>query len=232
MEFNPETSERPDWLDGSIPYSRRYGDVYFSRHDPLGEFRHVFLAGNGLPARFRPGFRIAELGFGTGFNLLASLAEWISAGTEGPLAYTGFEAHPMPVEDMRRVVDQYSELTSVAKLILESIADGRYRIRAPSLHAEIIIGDARLTVPKWQGYADAWFLDGFAPSRNPELWEDHLLIELAAHTAPGGTFSTYTAAGRVRRALQEAGFSVQRREGFGRKRHMLQGKLDQGHRSG
>jgi tRNA U34 5-methylaminomethyl-2-thiouridine-forming methyltransferase MnmC len=89
----------------------------------------------------------------------------------------------------------------------------------------VICGDARVTLPEWTGRADAWFLDGFSPAKNPELWSDELLKSVASHTAPGGTFATYTAAGHVRRALSDAGFHVERRPGFGRKRHMSAGVL-------
>jgi tRNA U34 5-methylaminomethyl-2-thiouridine-forming methyltransferase MnmC len=85
----------------------------------------------------------------------------------------------------------------------------------PGREVTVRLGDARETLPAWQGRADAWFLDGFAPAKNPELWEPDLMAEVARHTAPGGTFATYTAAGAVRRALAEAGFSVGRRAGFG-----------------
>jgi len=88
-----------------------------------------------------------------------------------------------------------------------------------------VTGDARLTLPDWAGRADAWFLDGFSPAKNPELWEPGLLAEVARHTAPGGSFATYTAAGAVRRSLAEAGFTVDRAGGFGAKRHMSRGVL-------
>ena len=89
----------------------------------------------------------------------------------------------------------------------------------------MIIGDARITVPEWSGRADAWFLDGFSPAKNPELWSNDLLRSVAARTAPQGTCATYTAAGFVRRALTDAGFDVERVAGFGRKRHMTRGVL-------
>ena len=96
----------------------------------------------------------------------------------------------------------------------------------PGMRAEIHIGDARETLPRWSGRADAWFLDGFSPAKNPELWDDVLMAEVARHTAAGGTFATYTAAGHVRRALAEAGFTVSRQPGFGRKKHMTSGRLE------
>ena len=88
-----------------------------------------------------------------------------------------------------------------------------------------MIGDARETLPAWGGRADAWFLDGFSPAKNPELWCDALMEQVARHTAAGGTFATYTAAGHVRRALAAAGFTVERRAGHGRKRHMSVGVM-------
>ena len=98
-------------------------------------------------------------------------------------------------------------------------------LRVGLVEARIILGDARATLPRWRGRADAWFLDGFSPARNPELWSDDLMAEVAAHTAPGGSFATYTAAGHVRRALAGAGFAVERAPGFAGKRHMSRGVL-------
>ena len=75
----------------------------------------------------------------------------------------------------------------------------------------MVVGDARVALPAWDGTADAWFLDGFAPAKNPELWEPDLMAEVGRHTAPGGSFATYTAAGHVRRSLADAGFAVERK---------------------
>lgn len=214
-----------DWHDGRTPVSRRYGDPFYALTDGLAEARHVFLAGNGLPGRFRPGLRIAELGFGTGLNMLAALVAWRQAGVAGPLRFTSFEAHPLPAADMARALAGFPELAELAAPVLDAWAGGARRFALPGLEAEVIAGDARATLPGWQGQADAWFLDGFAPARNPELWEPALMAEVARHTAPGGTFATYSAAGGVRRALAGAGFAVERRAGFGRKRHMSCGQL-------
>lgn len=214
-----------DWKPEGVPVSRVFADPYFSLEDGLAETRHVFLAGNELPERFRPGFRIAELGFGTGLNLCAALAAWREAGIPGRLLYTGFEAYPLQADEMATALDAFPSLNDVATPILDAWARGETAIDLPDLHAEVILGDARDTLPRWPGRADAWFLDGFAPARNPELWEPGLLAEVAAHTAPGGTCATYTAAGMVRRALEAAGFTVRRVPGFGRKRHMTLGRL-------
>jgi tRNA U34 5-methylaminomethyl-2-thiouridine-forming methyltransferase MnmC len=224
-----------DWRDGRVPVSRRFGDPYFSLADGLAETRHVFLAGNALPGRFRPGFRIAELGFGTGLNLCAALIAWRAAGVPGRLCYTGFEADPLPAAAIARALAAFPAAAAVAEGWLgqwdaaQRDAPGRDAgaavLRLPDLEATVIRGDARTTLPAWTGAADAWFLDGFAPARNPDLWGPDLLAAVARRTAPGGTFATYTAAGHVRRALQAAGFAVERCAGFGAKRHMTRGVL-------
>ncbi len=212
-----------DWRDGAVPVAVAFGDPYFSLDGGLAEARHVFLAGNGLPGRFAPGFRIAELGFGTGLNLAAALAAFRAAGCAGRLHYTGFEAFPLAPGDLARALSSFPDVAGLVPDLLDLAEAGR--LDCPDLTARLIPGDARQTVSGWDGQADAWFLDGFAPAKNPELWEPGLLCDVARHTAPGGSFATYTAAGAVRRALAEAGFAVERRPGFGRKRHMTAGWL-------
>lgn len=222
-EQGGSTASGVAWRDGVIPVSTRFDDPYFSLADGLAETRHVFLAGNDLPARFRPGFHIAELGFGTGLNLLAALLAWRAARIPGPLRFTSFEAFPLEAATMARALDAFPEARAIADPILAQWAKGP-KIRLLDLHADILIGDARHTLPAWQSSADAWFLDGFSPAKNPELWSAELLDQVARHTAPQGSFATYTAAGHVRRALAEVGFAVDRRPGHGRKRHMTAGR--------
>ncbi len=214
-----------EWRDGAVPVSTRFDDPYFSLDDGLSETAYVFLDGNGLPARFRDGFHVAELGFGTGLNLLALWQLWQDSGQTGMLHYTGFEAYPMTAADMEAALAAFPALADLARPLIHAWGAGETRITLPGLEAEVILGDARDTLPRWDGRADAWFLDGFAPAKNPELWDPALLAQVAAHTAPGGTAATYTAAGAVRRALADAGFEVTRRSGFGRKRHMTQARL-------
>lgn len=211
-----------DWHDDVIPVSRQFDDPYFSLAGGLDETRHVFLAGNRLPDRFRDGFHIAELGFGTGLNLLATVK---AHRGPGHLNFTSFEAYPMAEADMRRALQAFPELADIAQILLDQWGHGNRQMQFPNLTAEVILGDARQALPAWGQQADAWFLDGFSPAKNPELWSPDLLQQVARHTAPGGTFATYTAAGHVRRALAEAGFSVSRVPGFGRKRHMTVGEL-------
>lgn len=210
-----------EWRDGVVPVATRFDDPYFSLTDGLAETRHVFLAGNDLPARLRPGFVIAELGFGTGLNLLATRIA--AEGVAGPIRFVSFEAFPLTADQIVRALDAFPEARAVAGPFLEAWALGARRFTLGPLEVEVILGDARDTLPGWEGRADAWYLDGFSPARNPELWSEAMMAAVGAHTAPGGTFATYTAAGHVRRALAAAGFTVERRAGHGRKRHMTAG---------
>ncbi len=205
---------------GDSPVSAAFDDPFFT--GGAAEVQHVFLAGNGLPGRLRPGFHVAELGFGTGLNLAVLMQH---VGT-GPLRFTSFEALPMAPADMARALAPFALPGAAALVAAWAAAEGPVRrLDLPGIAAEVVIGDARETLPRWAGRADAWFLDGFAPAKNPALWETALIAEVARHTAPGGTAATYTAAGHVRRALAAAGFSVERRPGFGRKKHMTVARL-------
>ncbi len=219
-----DQSAELDWT-GPVPVSRRFADPYYSLQDGLAEARHVFLGGNDLPARFRPGLAIAELGFGTGLNVLAAWAAWREAGTAGPLAVTSFEAYPLDAAPMAAAHAAFPGLAHLAAPLRAAWARGDRRIRLDDLALDVVPGDARATLPRWEGSADAWFLDGFAPSRNPELWGPELLAEVARHTRSGGTAATYSAAGAVRRGLADAGFAVERRTGYGGKRHMTAARL-------
>ncbi len=212
------------WRHGNLPVSPRFDDPYYSPQGGLDEARHVFLAGNGLPDRFRPGFHIAELGFGTGLNALAAWQAWRDAAIPGSLRYTAFEAYPMSADDMARALAGFPPLAELARDLVATWRAGARSLSLPGLRLHVVIGDARNTLPDWDGCADAWFLDGFAPARNPELWGPELMQEVASHCSPNGSLATYTAAGHVRRALAAAGFSVERRAGFGRKRHMTVGR--------
>ena len=214
---------RLNWKDGHVPVSEQFDDPYFSAQDGLAETQHVFLDGNDLPSRFAPGFHIAELGFGTGLNMLATWAAWEQSGQETPLRFTSFEAFPMALDDMAQALQSFPELAEYRDRFLAGWDGTPCDLGAVQL--EVIAGDARKTLSLWDDKADAWFLDGFSPAKNPELWGDELLAEVARHTVSGGTAATYTAAGFVRRGLESAGFSVTREPGFGRKRHMTRAKL-------
>ncbi|MDF2141026.1 tRNA (5-methylaminomethyl-2-thiouridine)(34)-methyltransferase MnmD [Paenirhodobacter sp. CAU 1674] len=219
MSLPDQSQAALEWRDDAIPVSTRFDDPYFSLANGLDETRHVFLAGNDLPARLRPGFQIAELGFGTGLNLLATL---IACG-DTPIRYTSFEAYPMSAAEIARALATFPEAEAVAAPFLAAWARGDRKFQLGPIDVDIVIGDARETLPAWDGCADAWYLDGFSPAKNPELWGSDLMAAVGAHTAPGGTFATYTAAGFVRRNLAAAGFAVTRAPGHGHKRHMSHG---------
>ena len=214
------------WRPGGVPVSTRFDDPYFSLEDGLEETRHVFLHGNRLPERFRDGFHVAELGFGTGLNFLATVDAWEKAGNSGSLSFTSFEAFPMQRAHMRKALEAFSgtglRVTELADIWTP--AGGKFVV-TPGVTLEVVLGDARETLIDLERCADAWYLDGFSPAKNPELWSAELMAEVGARTAPGGTCATYTAAGFVRRGLQDAGFDIERVPGFGRKRHMTRGLL-------
>lgn len=209
-----------EWRDGDIPVSTRFDDPYFSLESGLNETRHVFLAGNDLPTRFCDGFKIAELGFGTGLNFLTTLQSWNDSGCDGEFMFTSFEAFPMSAEEMQRALSAFPELEALASELVQHWATGARQISIGPATLNVIEGDARQCLQSWQDKADAWYLDGFSPAKNPELWQEDLMAEVARHTAPEGTAATYTAAGFVRRGLEAAGFDVTRTPGYGRKRHM------------
>lgn len=206
---------------GDTPVSTRFDDPYFSLADGLAETNHVFLKGNQLPERLTPGFTIAELGFGTGLNLAAVLAV-----AECPIRFITFEAFPMTgtqaMAALRAVapVPMWMDRIEAIGNILDQRSE---HAQIGPVEVEVHWGDVRKTLPNWSGCADAWFLDGFSPAKNPEMWGADLMAEVGEHTVPGGTFATFTAAGAVRRALENAGFNVERVGGYGRKRHMSRG---------
>lgn len=215
-----DQSAQLEWRDEKIPVSTQFDDPYFSLDHGLNETRHVFLAGNDLPDRFASGFHIAELGFGTGLNLLAAWQAWDASGQSAPLRFTSFEAFPMSATEMQRALTAFPEVSDYAERLCATWAEDPTLTTLEGIKAEVILGDARETLALQRWTADAWFLDGFSPAKNPELWDADLMAQVGSHTKTGGTAATYTAAGFVRRNLEAAGFEVTRVPGFGRKRHM------------
>ena len=214
-----DQSQTISWRDG-VPVSNLFDDPFYSLEDGWAESCHVFANGNDLPKRLCDGFHVAELGFGTGLNLALILSLWRGPGR---LSYTGFEAYPLAPTAAVAALEHFPQAAPHVAAVTTLLETGFVETEIADL--TLIKGDARETVKTWAGEADAWFLDGFAPARNPELWEPALLAEVARHTRKGGTFATYSAAGHVRRALACAGFDVNRAPGYGRKRHMSRGVL-------
>jgi len=218
------------WGDNDTPVSVVFDDPYYSRENGLAETRAVFLEGNNLPERFACApcdpFHIAELGFGTGLNFLATSKLWqTSAPTIANLRFTSFEAYPMSATDMARALSAWPELAELSRPLLNawSPASDQFELEMSGIRLTVHIGDARQTIEKLQSQQDAWYLDGFNPAKNADLWDADLLCQVCERTKAGGTFSTYTSAGWVRRNLTAAGFEVEKVKGFGHKRERLQG---------
>ncbi|MBW8812241.1 MAG: FAD-dependent 5-carboxymethylaminomethyl-2-thiouridine(34) oxidoreductase MnmC [Caulobacterales bacterium] len=221
-----------DWTDDGQPRSRLFGDVYFSAENGLAESRAVFLAGCGLPDAWagRRRFVVAELGFGTGLNIAALLDLWRRTRPDGGhLHVFSVEGYPIRAEEAARALGRWPELARVTDLLVArwpGATRGRHRVDLPELSAtlDLGIGEAAEALSGWSGQADAWFLDGFSPALNPQMWRQAVLDLVAARTAPGARAATFTVAGAVRRGLATAGFAVEKRPGHGRKRERLEAR--------
>ena len=218
------------WRDDGLPQSALYGDVYFSSVDGLAETRAVFLAGCDLPAawRGRDHFTVGELGFGTGLNIAALLDLWRREKAPGQrLRVFSIEAHPITRDEAARALAVWPELGEAAQVLLDhwpGRARGFHRIDLPGFDAtfDLAVTEVEEALAAWDGAADAWFLDGFSPALNPAMWREEILAAVAARSAPGARAATFTVAGAVRRGLTAAGFQVDKRPGFGRKKERLE----------
>jgi len=222
------------WQDG-LPFSSRFGDVYFSADSGLEETDHVFLQANRLEARFSAlsageGFSVGETGFGTGLNFLSTLRLFERTAPPGAsLDFFSVEKFPLDDDDLRAALALWPELNASTETLL-----ARWRRRVPGwnrwsfgrVRLTLVIADITEALPQLpEGAVDAWFLDGFTPAKNPEMWSEQVLTAVARASRAGATIATYTSAGWVRRGLLQAGFDVARAPGFGFKREMLNGHL-------
>jgi tRNA 5-methylaminomethyl-2-thiouridine biosynthesis bifunctional protein len=219
-----------DWTADGHPVNADHGDVYFSRADGLAETTHVFLSGNALPARWLAAppatFTIAETGFGTGLNFLVAWQAWQQAcPTNGRLMFKSVEKHPLTATDLGKALGLWPTLRPLAARLLavypQLLSTGTAVLDTVTLTVDF--ADAATALPHWHTPVDAWFLDGFAPAKNPDMWTEALFGHMARLTPAGGTFATFTAAGHVRRGLHAAGFDVRKTKGYGYKRDMLVG---------
>lgn len=225
-----------DWKEDGTPVAREAGDVYFTAGDGLAETRAVFLQGCGLPEAWngRDQFTVAETGFGTGLNFLALCELWQARrpAPEAWLHFVSFEGFPLTPADARQALAAWPELSALAGRLL---ADWPEPVRSvhhlvwPDLGVTLALnlGDIHDTLPASRFMADAWFLDGFSPAKNEEMWAADLYGLIAERSQPGATIGTFTVAGAVRRGLAEAGFDVAKAPGHGRKRERLEARLTQ-----
>lgn len=237
MPDSPQAMATIGWQDGQ-PFSTQYGDVYFSRDDGLAETRHVFLRHNRLAERWQTlqdgHFTIAETGFGTGLNFLCAWQLWHKqAPAAARLHFVSCEKHPLNQDDLRAALALWPELEPLAEALVtqyHSLVPGMQRLEFEQgrIVLTLLIGDAAAMLADLHASVDAWFLDGFAPSRNPDMWQPSLFRQMARLSHRQTTFATFTSAGLVRRGLQDAGFSVEKVAGFGRKREMLCGRFAAG----
>ncbi|MGO4687044.1 FAD-dependent 5-carboxymethylaminomethyl-2-thiouridine(34) oxidoreductase MnmC [Brevundimonas sp. 2YAF1] len=221
------------WAEDGSPRSGRFGDVYFSRDDGLAETRAVFLEGCGLPEAWagRADFTVAELGFGTGLNIVALLDLWRRARPDhGRLHVFSIEGFPLTRDEAARALAAWPELAETAAAVLAVWPEGTpgfHRLDLPqwNVAVDLAVGDVQWALAQWSGPADAWFLDGFSPALNPGMWSAEIMALIAARSAPGARVATFTVAGAVRRGLAEQGFVVEKKPGHGRKRERLEARL-------
>lgn len=232
--------------ESGTPVADHFDDVYFSNDSGIDETQHVFVAGNDLAERWQqwrnPTFIIAETGFGTGLNFLVAMRafnEFKAANPNNPLKHLYFittEKFPLPQQDMQRALEAFPALKNEAQALAALYPMGlegchRLHFDSHSTTLDLWIGDVHELLPQWHspvnGLVDAWFLDGFAPSKNPDMWTDALFSQMARLSKTGTTFGTFTAAGIVKRGLAGVGFDIKKRKGFGRKRDMLTGVFKQ-----
>jgi tRNA 5-methylaminomethyl-2-thiouridine biosynthesis bifunctional protein len=219
--------------DGAVLRASAFGDVYFSMEGGLAEAEAVFLAGAGLPEAWKnkDRFALCELGFGTGLNVLAAWRAWKKTrSSHAHLHISTVEAFPLARADAARALSHFPELSDLAEQLLarwpvRAFAPQRLWFDDDGVSLTLFTGDAETILAGLTGSFDAWFLDGFAPARNPQMWSPGLFAHIARLSAPGARAATFTVAGDVRRGLEAVGFDVEKRPGFGRKRERLEARL-------
>ncbi|MFQ5588371.1 MAG: bifunctional tRNA (5-methylaminomethyl-2-thiouridine)(34)-methyltransferase MnmD/FAD-dependent 5-carboxymethylaminomethyl-2-thiouridine(34) oxidoreductase MnmC [Nitrospiria bacterium] len=220
------------WQNGQ-PRNIQFNDIYFSHAQGLAETEYVFLNQNHLARRWRtkPHFVIAESGFGTGLNFLATVALWLKhSNKQATLHYFSVEKFPLSPSDLKHALSRFPELNGVlSEFILHypPAVTGFHHIPlfGYRVFLMLMLGDVEDMLSKMSATVDAWYLDGFAPEKNPQMWTPNVFRHIARLSHEGTTFSTFTAAGHIRRGLSAVGFEVNKIKGHGPKREMLRGVL-------
>ena len=220
--------------DGGTPWSERFEDTYFDRDNGLDESRHVFLGGCALPGQWanQDRFVIGELGFGTGLNFLAAWKLWRqSAPRHSVLHYLSIDQFPLTAHEIAACFEQWPELAQLKSGLIESypnLQPGTHRVFLDKdrVVLTLIFDHVEKALKGIDAKVDAWFMDGFAPSKNPDMWRPEIVRELARLSKPAAWVATFTVAGHVRRDLKAAGFDVEKRAGIGKKREVLAGRFN------
>ncbi|RKW12405.1 MAG: FAD-dependent oxidoreductase, partial [Cardiobacterium sp.] len=217
--------------DAGNPRSERYHDIYYSGNG-FAETEHTYINGNRLHERFARctgNITIGEIGYGTGLNLIHTADAFLhDAPPSARLHYLSFERHPIATSDLARLWQNWPQPALRAAILAQNPHNhaGHHLLKIhPRIHLHLILGDIRDTLPPLRARVDAWYLDGFAPAKNPDCWTPALMQEIARHSAPGATIATFSAAATVRDALSQAGFTPEKIPGYGAKRDMLTATL-------
>ncbi|MGK0442309.1 MAG: tRNA 5-methylaminomethyl-2-thiouridine biosynthesis bifunctional protein [Pseudohongiellaceae bacterium] len=237
-------SAQLEWRDDIVPTSSNYDDIYFSKQHGLDETHYVFLHHNQLAERWQqldknnPGiFTIAETGFGTGLNFLATWQLWqLHAPKNWQLYFISVEKHPLKKADLQKALSAWPQLSNLSQTLISQyppLIPGHHVIHFESVKLHLLLTDASegfeqclsthhpAFSPHYGAKVDAWFLDGFAPAKNPSMWSERLFELIRDLSKKNTTVATFTAAGIVKRGLQQAGFTTKKVKGFGHKREML-----------
>lgn len=236
MKLKMLTHPTLNWSENQTPKSTEFDDYYYSTDGALEEIDYIFIQHNQLISRLKTAqnFCIAETGFGTGLNFLRTVQLWFKTNlhSDSHLHFISFEKFPLTQDALKKAHQPFPELAEISQLLIDN-----YPFRLPGWHT-VALFNGRLTLTLWFGdvlqglpeadiHVDAWFLDGFAPSRNPEMWQPDLYTQMARTSDTNTTFATFTAAGHVRRGLEKSGFRVEKDVGFKNKREMCFGQLIQ-----
>jgi len=237
FRFTPLIPARLYRDEAGTPFSQHYGDIYHARQGAIEQARHIFLSGNGLPDRWRgkPSFTVCETGFGLGRNFLALWQAWrLDPQRCERLHVVSFEAHPFEATEMLEAArDLPPDLEALADQLVQAwppLLPGVHRVEfeAGRVSLTLFFGRIEQMASEAQAAVDAFFLDGFAPRKNPEMWSRALFGQLVRLGRPGATAATWCVNGEVRRALRDSGFIVQKARGFAGKREMTQAVLRPG----
>ncbi|KDE40605.1 tRNA (5-methylaminomethyl-2-thiouridylate)-methyltransferase [Nitrincola lacisaponensis] len=232
--MQPVKNAQLRWQAG-VPVSTQFEDIYFNQTGGAAETQHVFIEGNQLPQRFASlsageHFVIAETGFGTGLNFLVTRQQWLKqANPQATLHFISFEKYPLSRQDIRHIWQDWSELNDCQEAFLSQYPapmEGFYTLffDQERIQLTLVLGDLLEQISQLKARVDAWFLDGFAPAKNPEMWHPRLFQGMADCSHDSTTLATFTVARSVREGLQQAGFQLSKQPGFGRKREMLCGE--------